>query len=97
VNGSNVVWSCEIPPLLRTEIRFWDGSFPIVPTQVTDNGLNDDASAISGANVVWSQSGIFAGDHGLSFWDGSTPTQVSDGAVRDADPDISVNRRRVDM
>ena len=81
ISGSNVVWArCDGSTHFAClggdqEIYFWDGSFPIVPIQITNNSINDTNPAISGSKVVWVSYEdivpITATD--LYFWDGSFP------------------------
>ena len=64
IDGSNVVWyGCDGGTAggwhgwgLRRS-NFWDGSFPIVPTQITNNGSIDDRNSASclrrERGVVW--------------------------------------------
>jgi hypothetical protein len=100
ISGSNVVWSqCDDDvgfqcPVGDYEIYFWDGSFPIVPIQVTNNSINDTNPAISGSKVVWegSEDVVPVTATNLYFWDGSfpiTPIQVTDNSTLDWRPDIS--------
>jgi hypothetical protein len=101
ISGSNVVWQmCDVAGddsqcnAGDTEIYFWDGSFPVVPIQITANSINDRLPAISGSNVVWEGyedvTPVTAID--IYFWDGSfpiTPVQITDNDTLDWRPDIS--------
>jgi len=101
ISGSNVVWEqCDVgdDPYCDsgdTEILFWDGSFPIVPIQITNNDFDDRFAAISGSKAVWegvedTVPPITTID--VYFWDGSfpvAPIALTDNDTLDWRPDIS--------
>ena len=104
ISGSNVVWTqCDGSTHFACsggdlEIYFWDGSFPIVPIQITNNSGHDSSPAISGSNMAWRQCDVDdvsqcdEGDTEIYFWDGSfpiVPTRITDNSINDTNPAIS--------
>ena len=96
ISGSNVVWTqCDGSTHFACsggdlEIYFWDGSFPIVPIQITNNSGHDSSPAISGSNVVWQS--WDGNDYEIYLWDGSfpiVPIQITNNSKADHLPVIS--------
>ena len=87
ISGSNVVWR-RSENNGSYEIYFWDGSFPVVPIQITNESTGaNDSPDISGSNVVWE--GVDVSDFEIYLWDGVTTAQLTDNDTRDRYPAIS--------
>ena len=56
-------------------IYFWDGSFPIVPTRISDGSPTSSALAISGSNVVWGCEDVSGYFFDICFWEDGAPTR----------------------
>jgi beta propeller repeat protein len=53
---------------------FWDGAFPIVPTQITNNSTSGSFPVISGSNIVWQ--GTDGSDYDIYMATLATPSPV---------------------